>query len=54
MAKVMKSEMKISEASELLGLSYRQTFRIAKRYGKEGAGGAGASESRSDIESGVG
>jgi len=45
MAKVMKSEMKISEpydgceASELLGLSYRQTFRIAKRYGAEGAGG---------------
>jgi len=45
MAKVMKAEMKISEpyagceASELLGLSYRQTFRIAKRYGKEGARG---------------
>jgi len=39
MAKVMKSEMKISEASELLGLSYRQTFRIAKRYGAEGAVG---------------
>ena len=35
MAKVMKSEMKISEASDLLGLSYRQTFRIAKRYGAE-------------------
>ena len=38
MANGMKSEMKISEpydgceASELLGLSYRQTFRIAKRY----------------------
>ena len=39
MAKVMTSEMKISEASELLGLSYRQTSRIAKRYGKEGAVG---------------
>ncbi len=45
MAKVMKSEMKISEpydgceASELLGLSDRQTFRIAKRYGAEGAVG---------------
>jgi len=39
MAKVMKSEMKISEASDLLGLSYRQTFRIAKRYGAEGAVG---------------
>jgi len=45
MAKVMKSEVKISEpydgceASELLGLSYRQTFRIAKRYGAEGAVG---------------
>jgi len=43
MAKVMKSEMKISEpydgceASELLGLSYRQTFRIAKRYGGNGS-----------------
>ena len=45
MAKGMKSEMKISEpcggceASELLGLSYRQTFRIAKRYAAEGAVG---------------
>ena len=54
MAKVMKSEMKISEASELLGLSYRQTFRIAKRYGAEGAVGLVHRESRSDIESGVG
>jgi len=45
MAKVMKSEVKISEpydgceASELLGLSYRQTFQIAKQYGTEGAVG---------------
>jgi len=45
MAKIMKSGMKISEpsdgceASELLGLSYRQTFRIAKRYGEGGAAG---------------
>ena len=34
MAKVMKSEMKISEASELLGLIYRQTFRIASGMGR--------------------
>jgi len=60
MAKVMKAEMKISEpydgceASELLDLSYRQTFRIAKRYGKEGARGLVHRSRGRASESGVG
>ena len=34
MAKVMKTEMKTSEASDLLGLSYRQTLQIASGMGR--------------------
>ena len=41
MAKVTKSGMKISEASDTLGPRYQQTLRIAKRYGAEGMAGLG-------------
>ena len=54
MAKVMKSEMKISEASELLGFSLSADVSDCEAvWGRRGRG-AGASESRSGIESGVG
>ena len=39
MGKVKKQEMKFTEASELLGLSYRQTLRIYARYAEEGDAG---------------
>ncbi|MBI1746202.1 MAG: helix-turn-helix domain-containing protein [Acidobacteria bacterium] len=36
MVKIKKQGMKLSEASEMLDLSYRQTLRIYRRYGQEG------------------
>jgi transposase len=39
MERVGRKELKQSEAAELLGLSYRQTKRLQKRYREEGATG---------------
>ena len=39
LARVNKEELKLSDASRLLGLSYRHTRRIYKRYKKEGDAG---------------
>ena len=39
LARVKSGEAKLTEAAELLRISYRQTKRIWKRYSKEGAAG---------------
>ena len=39
LARVKGGELKLVEAAELMGLSYRQTKRLWKRYGEEGAAG---------------
>jgi hypothetical protein len=39
MASVKAKELSLVEAAEVLGLSYRQTRRVWKRYGAEGDGG---------------
>ena len=39
MARVKSGELSLRDAAELMGLSYRQTKRLWRRYGKEGAAG---------------
>ncbi len=39
LARVKSGELKLGNAAVMMGLSYRQTKRLAKRYREEGAKG---------------
>ena len=39
MARVKKGDLRLRDAAEILGISYRQAKRLRKRYGKQGAKG---------------